>query len=182
MKKIALKYGSLGGLVMVVLIMIPHWILGVPGKDYNFTTGEVLGYAAMILSLLGIFLGVKSYRDKQLNGIISFKKAFSAGLLINGIASFIFGLYTFFLFEFIMGDEYVESIYNYYVDQIQKSGASQDEIALQMGQMESMKGMMANGVFQGVVMFFTVFLIGLLIALLSAAILKKQSHQPVKTE
>ena len=38
----------------------------------NYGAQEVVGYASIILSTVFVYLGIKRFRDKELNGIISF--------------------------------------------------------------------------------------------------------------
>ena len=80
MKNTVLKYGGYG-LLVGFIIFIMHLTLGV--KNLNYSTNEILGYISIFLSLSFIYSGIKHYRDKVNNGIISFGKAISIGLLIS---------------------------------------------------------------------------------------------------
>jgi hypothetical protein len=87
MKRIALLFGSISGGIMVVMFFGVRIVIG---DDADFSTGEWIGYATMIIALSMIFVGVKSFRDKSSNGMISFGKAFQVGLLITLVASAIY--------------------------------------------------------------------------------------------
>src|SRR5687768_1294975 len=79
MKKVVLVYGLLSGLIVIALGIVAQMSLG----DHSMVTG----YAAMILSLLMVFFGIKSYRDQHQGGNITFGRAFKVGILISLIAS-----------------------------------------------------------------------------------------------
>ena len=169
-----LKFGLITGGFMVGLFML--FEVGIGIDNMSFTVAEVVGYITMILSLLGIFLGIKVYRDEKLAGNISFGKAFLFGTGVNLVAAFSFGVYSFMFFEFIVPD-FTEKYNQYMIDQIKKSGQSQEVINQQIVQMREYMDhpFYSSSEFQGFVMFATVFLLGLVVTLISAAILKRST-------
>ena len=80
MKNTVLKYGGYG-LVVGFVIFTLHLTLGIKNLDY--TTNEVLGYISIFLSLSFIYFGIKHFRDKVNNGVITLGKAIAIGLLIS---------------------------------------------------------------------------------------------------
>ena len=80
MKSTVLKYGSYG-LIVGFIIFILHLSLGIDNLDYS--TNEILGYVSIFLSLSFIFFGLKHYRDKVNNGVLSLGKAITIGILIS---------------------------------------------------------------------------------------------------
>ena len=54
----------------------------------------------MMLTIFGIFMGVRKYRDEQLAGVISYGKALKTGIYILCIASLCYAVYVFFLYTF----------------------------------------------------------------------------------
>src|SRR5687768_11192249 len=79
MKKIVLTFGLLSGLVSAMLMFFTVLFIDRIGWD----KGVVVGYTGIVLSLLFVFFGVRSYRDNHLGGKITFGKAFGVGLLIT---------------------------------------------------------------------------------------------------
>jgi hypothetical protein len=79
MKKVVLVYGVLAGVALIILSIILQMSLG----EHSMVTG----YVTMVLSLLMVFFGIKSYRDQHNGGVVSFGRAFQVGLYITLIAS-----------------------------------------------------------------------------------------------
>ncbi len=174
MTRPSLKFGLLAGIIMAVIFFLPFVIF--KGQDlYNFfLVGEIIGYSTMILSMLFVFFGIRSYRDVELGGVISFGKAFVTGLSITFVASIIFGIFTVLLYTFIspnLGNEMIE----FYKRSIMESGQPQQLIDKQIAEMESNRALYNNAAFNGFLMFATVFLIGAVIALISSFILKRKT-------
>ena len=80
MKSTVIKYG-LYGLITGLIIFTLHLVLGINNLDYS--TNEILGYISIFLSLSFVFFGIKHYRDKVNNGIITLGKAIAIGILIS---------------------------------------------------------------------------------------------------
>lgn len=173
MGKCSLKSGLLSGGIMVILFFLFHMLFM---KDFNakmWEIGEVIGYSSMLLALTAIFFGIKGYRDKVLGGNISFGKAFTLGLGISGVASFIFGIYIYLLYE-VISPGLSGKMIEVYRQKIQTSGETQQVIAEQLARFESEAVLWNNSLLQAFIMLLTVFMIGILISLISAAILKRK--------
>lgn len=159
MKNPIVKYGLIAGLIMIGMMLI-SWFLFMPYLDYRST--ERLGYVSMLLALSMIFFGLRAYRAEQ-GGLLSFGKGMQVGTLINLIPAGFMFVYTFFLFLF-KGDEFMEW---------SMSAMSPEEAAYMETQMAQMPDWVQSPFFQGFVMFMTVFILGLVVTLISAAILRK---------
>jgi len=169
----SLKYGLLAGGIMAALFLIPFLMF--KGEDlYNyFQIGEVIGYSTMVLCLLFVFFGMRSYRDTEMGGSITFGKAFVSGLAITFVASIIFGLFTILLYKVIspdLGNQMME----FYKRSVLESGKSKEIIDAQLAEMDSYRDVYNNGAIHGLLMFSTVFMIGAVVALISSFILKKK--------
>src|SRR3989344_4812298 len=84
MKKNVLVFGSISGLIITALMVISTLLCY---KNSNFEGSMLIGYASMLIAFSFIFVGVKNYRDKYNNGLITFWKAFKIGLFIALISS-----------------------------------------------------------------------------------------------
>lgn len=170
MKNIIWKYGLLSGGLLLIL-MYGSFIL--QGDEMDFSRGEIYGYATMIISLSMIFVGVKNYRDKNMGGVISFGKAFTTGLYIALIASAIYVIAWMFYSHFFAQD-FMEQYYQYSVEQVQNSGLSAQEVDEKITEMERFKEMYKNPFVKMGFTFIEIFPIALIVALISAFILKKK--------
>lgn len=174
MGKWSLRSGLISGGSMVLLFFLFHFLFM---KDFNaemWELGEVIGYSSMLLALTAIFFGIKGYRDNVLGGKISFGKAFGLGLGISAVASFIFGIYIYLLYE-VISPGLSGKMIEVYRQKIQTSGETQQVIAEQLARFESEAILWNNSMLQAFIMLLTVFMIGMLISLVSAAILKRKT-------
>jgi hypothetical protein len=80
MKGIVLRFGLASGAILILTSVVV--LLCVRGT-INFDHGQIFGYAAMVLSFLMVFFGIRSYRDHVGAGAIGFGKAFQVGILIT---------------------------------------------------------------------------------------------------
>lgn len=90
MTRTIIVFGLLAGAAMVLL----QWIIyPLCYRGYiTFDNSTYLGYAGMLIVFSMIFFGIRSYRDNQGRGSVTFWKAFQIGLLITVIASLIHGV------------------------------------------------------------------------------------------
>ena len=138
----------------------------------NYGIGEILGYSSITLSLVFIFFGIRQYRNEHLNGNINFGQALKVGLLIALFPAFAFGIYNIVYAE-ILDPEFMDNYYQYQLDAMQTTmSASEFEVA--KAQMESEKDIFMNPITQFIVMFLTVWVIGLIITIISSITLIKK--------
>jgi hypothetical protein len=167
MKKNVLTFGLLSGVVSATLMFLNMSFMDTIGMD----RGVVVGYTTIVISFLFVYFGIRSYRDNVLGGEISFGKGFQAGILITLISCVIYvgaWLVTYPRFFADFPDKYAA----YLVEDKRASGASQAEIDEVRKQGEEMKVMLDNPLINGAVAFTEPFPVGLLITLISAAVLK----------
>jgi hypothetical protein len=170
MKKIVLVCGLIAGLIVSAMMLITMAIYTSTG---NFENGMIYGYASMLLAFSLIFVGIKNYRDKYNNGIISFGKAFKIGILITLIASTMYVIvwlidYFYFIPDF--GEKYAAHM----LEKLKASGASEIEIAKQTKEMASFSTMYKNPFFNALMTYAEIIPVGLIVTLISSLILKKK--------
>jgi ethanolamine transporter EutH len=170
MKKIVIVCGLIAGGIVSAMMLITMAIYKSSG---DFDNGMIYGYASMLLAFSLIFVGIKNYRDKYNNGIISFGKAFKIGILITLIASSIYVIvwlidYYFFIPDF--GEKYAAHM----LEKLKASGASEIEIAKQTKEMASFSTMYKNPFFNALMTYVEIIPVGLIITLISSLILKRK--------
>ena len=161
MKNPILKYGIYSTLVILTLFGLTRLIWG---NNMDYTIAERLGYLSILIALSFVFFGIKAYRDEVGEGYIQFSIGLKVGSIISLFPSAAFFIYTALLFLF-QGEEFMTRMYQNVPEE-------------QLAQFEANKELYLNPLFQGGVMFATVFLIGFVIALISSWILlrRKQQH------
>ncbi|WP_425076214.1 DUF4199 domain-containing protein [Psychroserpens sp. S379A] len=153
MKQTVLKYG-LYGLLTGFIIFTIHLIIGIDNFDYS--TNEILGYVSIFLSLSFIFFGIKHYRDRVNNGIISLGKAIIIGILISVLVGIGIAIADFIYTKFIN-----PSFFSDYEKALTEQGKA-DEIFEMTSSIAAL------------FMFTLVTIIGFIISLISGLILQRK--------
>jgi hypothetical protein len=173
MKKTVVTFGLLSGGVSALMML-----LTVPFMDrIGFDHGEIFGYTAILMSFLLVFFGVRSYRENVGGGAVGFGRAFTVGILIT-LVSCVFYVATWELIYFKLSPGFADKYSAYAVEKAKASGASQQKLDETARQMAEMKKMLDRPLVNAAVTFVEPFPIGLIVTLVSAAVLKKKK-QPV---
>ena len=175
MQKIAITYGILSGTITIATL-----ILGLVVSDGgSFLSSEIFGYLTMIVALSMIFIGIKRYRDQELGGVIRFPPAFAMGLAIAVIAAII---YTFVWELYLMtsGYDFIDSYVNSAIEAKRAAGLSADKLAQEIAALEEMRSDYGKIYIRIPMTFLEIFPVGLIIALLSAALLRNPKILPAR--
>lgn len=172
--KYALIYGLLSGSVIAAVITAAL-ILGPEGAHSLW-----FGYLVMLVALTFIFVGVKRYRDVERGGVIKFLPALGMGLAIAIVAGVAY-VCVWEAYLAISGYRFMDEFIAAMIRQSQAEGASAAEIARMTADMESMRVSYANPLFRLPMTFLEVFPVGVLVALVSAALLRNPRLMPAKT-
>ena len=169
MKKTVLTFGLLSGIVSALMMFATVLFI----DRIGFDKGVVVGYTAIVLSLLFVYFGIRSYRDNQLGGKITFGRAFGVGMLITLISCVVYVVaweieYVNFFPDF--ADKYAA----YAMEQARASGANEATMAAKAAEMADMKKVMDSPVMRPLFVFIEPFPVGVLVTLISAAVLKKK--------
>jgi Protein of unknown function (DUF4199) len=177
MKKIVLIYGLLAGAIVggMLLITMPLYESG----SLKFENGELLGYTTMVVALSLVFFGIKSYRDNQLGGSIKFGNAFKVGLLITLIASLLYAVSWEITYNNMKGD-FMKQYSEKQLEKMKTKGASEAEIAESGRKMAELGEMYKNPIIRFAMTLMEIAPVGVLISLLSAALLKKKEFLSAK--
>jgi hypothetical protein len=165
MKKIVWIFGLVIG---TILISVMIYMVNLMYTNPDFKGNEIAGYAAMVVLFSLIFFGVRNYRNKQLDGVISFGKAFKTGFLIALVASTVYVVVWLFYYYLFVPD-----FFDVYMSYVLKE-TPPAELAAKTSEMESFKEMYRNPLFVILFTYAEVLPVGLLVALISSFILKKK--------
>lgn len=178
MKKVILTYGLISGAIVggLMLATMPLWKSGV----VNFDNGEVLGYTTMVISLSLVFFGIKSCRDNQLNGFISFGQGVKVGLLITLISSVLYAIAWEVSFHVFVPD-FTEKMSQYYLEKMKTEATNDAEVKEAVEKMNMYKEWYKNPLIRFAMTMIEIFPVGLVITLLSAALLRKKQFLPAQS-
>lgn len=179
MKRIVLIYGLIAGAIVgaMLLITVPMYKAG----TLNLDNGELLGYTTMTIALSLIFFGVKSYRDNNLGGEISFGRAVQVGLLIMLVAGVIYALCWEVSYR-NMGEEFTAKMNQHYMDKMKADGASEAELAEAKADWESFGELYKNPIIRFGVTIMEITPVGVVLTLLSAALLRRKDFLPAEVK
>lgn len=169
MKKNILIFGAILGVIlcgnMVYMVRMCY-------TNANFKSNAVVGYAIMIIIFSMIFFGVRNYRNNELDGIITFGRAFKTGVLIALAGSTIYVVVWLFYYYLFVPD-YLEK----YIPHVLKetAGSNAADLPAKTKQMAALKENYKNPLFVILITYVEVFPVGLIVALISALILKRKN-------
>ncbi|MFL6235437.1 MAG: DUF4199 domain-containing protein [Thermoanaerobaculia bacterium] len=176
MKRIVLRYGLASGVVLELMSAIWLWIPLSRKGSLNFEHGEVIGYTSMVLAFLLVFFGVRSYRNTVAGGAISFGKAFQVGILITLITCAIYVI-SWEIAYFNFFPDFLDHYNAHVLAGMHAKGASEADIQKTAAQMAEMAKNYQNPLFNSAITFLEIFPVGLIVTLISAAILRRKPPQ-----
>jgi hypothetical protein len=173
MARTMLIYGLISGAIIIAVSIL----FLVNGSGHHSSVW--LGYLVMVVGLSSILVGVRQYRDRTLGGVIRFWPALGLGLGIAVVASVVYvavweAYLAFSHYNFM--DEYAASVLAH------KRAAGVTGVAYQkaVAEVEQMRAVYANPLTRFAMTFIEIFPVGLVIAVISAALLRNPRFLPAK--
>jgi hypothetical protein len=176
MSRIILIFGTVAGLIVAV----PMCLLVANAEPGSAATSHFTGYLIMLLALSLVFVGVKRLRDRELGGVIRFVPALLAGLGISAVAGVIYVIgweITLAVTDFA----FIDSYSNAAIEAARAKGASAAEVEAVAAKMGEFRQQYANPFFRLPVTFIEIFPVGLVVSLISAALLRNSRFLPART-
>jgi hypothetical protein len=172
MKKTVLTFGLISGLIISVLMAGSLLIADKIGSAHSMA----LGYTIMVASFLLIYFGIRSYRDNDLAGQISFGRAFACGILITLITTVCYvAMWEILYFNFM--PHFMDGYFAAQIHKIQSSGLDSATIAAQIAAIRRSAELYQNPFVNMAYTFIEPFPVGLIITLVSAAVLRRQAPE-----
>jgi hypothetical protein len=170
MRKTILTFGLISGAVSSLMMGVSMAYANQIGID----RGYIVGYATIVLSCLFIYFGVRSYRENVAGGAISFARAFGIGLAI-GVISCLCYVVTWEIIYYNFMPDFLDKFNAYEIAKLKASGASAAVLQRHIDANNQMKVLYANPLFNAAMTFIEPFPVALLVALISAAVLRKKA-------
>ncbi len=175
MQKIALTYGILSGTIVIATL-----ILGLVVSDGgSFLSSELFGYLTMLIALSMIFIAVKRYRDQELGGVIRFLPAFAMGLAVAVIAGIVYTL-VWEIYSISTDYAFIDNYVNSAIEAKRTAGLTAEQLALEIAALEQMRANYGKIYIRLPMTFLEIFPVGLIIAILSAAVLQNPKILPIR--
>ena len=177
MLRIVTRYGIIAGLIVGTPML---WrMLTVDANATDPLGGMLVGYLTMLVALTAVFLGIKQYRDKVLGGAIRFLPAFGLGLGISAVACVLYVIAWEISMAFSDFD-FVAWYSNYMIEAAKAKGASPEELAKAVADAQSFADSYRNPLVRIPFTFIEMFPVGLLVSLISAAVLRNSRVLPAR--
>jgi hypothetical protein len=171
MKKIVLRYGLASGAILMMLSAVLMSLC--MNGTIDFDHSETLGYSSMVLSFLLVFFGIRSYRDNVAAGAIGFGKAFQVGLLITLITCAMYVIaWEITYYNFL--PDFMSQYSAHVLAKMRAAGESEAAIRETTAKMATLAKLYTNPLFNIAITFMEVFPVGLIVTLVSAAILRRK--------
>ena len=165
-------FGALAGAIAITIISATIAL-----DLSNHTSSVWFGYLVMLAALSLIFVGVKRYRDSECGGVIRFGRAFGLGLAMATVAAVAYAL-GWELFTGVTGYDFMADYSAGVLDGMRAEGATPAAIAAQAAELEALGRQLQNPLFRVPMIFVEIFPVGVLVALVSAALLRNPRFLP----
>ncbi len=172
MKKTVWTFGLISGAIaaLMMLVTIPFH------EQIGFDRAMIVGYTTMVLAGLLIYFGIRSYRDNVNGGTVSFGRALTIGLLITAVSAACYTA-TWEVVKDKLAPDYLEKYQAHELEKARSGGASQAELDKQIAEAQKFSEMYKNPFINSALTFLEPLPVGLVIALISAAILKRKPRE-----
>ncbi len=176
MKQIVLKYGLISGAILAILMAGGFYLYS--NEIVDMSSGELIGYASMVLAFLLVFFGIRSYRDDVEQGSITFGRAFKVGILITLVTCGIY-VVAWEIIYFGFASNFTEIYSAHVLDGMRADGATEQAIIEMKAEIERFAELYQNPLINSAITFMEVFPVGLVMTLISAAILRRSDRETV---
>ncbi|HET6933005.1 MAG TPA: DUF4199 domain-containing protein [Candidatus Acidoferrum sp.] len=170
MKKTVLTFGLIAGLIISLLMGGSLLLADKIGTGHSMA----LGYTIMVASFLLIYFGIRSYRDNTLGGEISFGRAFTCGFLIALITTVCYvAMWEVLYFNFM--PHFMDGYFAAQIHKVQSSGLDPAKTAAKVAEIQHSQQLYQNPLVNMAYTFMEPLPVGLLITLISAALLRRKN-------
>ena len=168
------------GVIAGVIVAIPTFGLTVLLKDHppeNY--GLLIGYTTMLVALSAIFVAIKRHRDVEGGGVIRFWPALMLGLGVSVVAG-VFYCVAWEAALAVTGMDFGADYAQAYIEAEKAKGVSGAALAKLTTEMEAFKAQYANPLYRVPMTFTEIFPVGVLVSLVSAALLRNSRFLPAR--
>jgi hypothetical protein len=165
--KHAIMYGIYLGVALIILSLLFY--------VFDLYTANWTSYISYAVLLGGVVISAISYRDKHLNGYITFGQSFLAGFYTALFAAVIAAIYTAVFMSFA-GDEVKAVILQKAEETMVENNPEMTDEQIDMAM--KWTGKMMNPVWLTVISFLSNLFFGVVFSLLASIFIKKENKSP----
>jgi hypothetical protein len=169
MKRIVLKFGLISGAISSTLMLSTIPFANKIGHSL------IVGYATIVASFLLVYFGIRSYRNNVGGGKISFGRAFAVGISIT-VVTCVFYVATWEVMYFFFMPDFMVKYSAAVIDKMRAAGASQAAIQAKTLELQKSTEAYKNPLVNVAMTFIEPFPVGLLITLISSAVLRRKAN------
>lgn len=173
MLRYGLIFGAIGGVFIGGAMLVGFTLLAQQGSAGS----QMVGYLTMLVGLSMVFVAIKRYRDQEKGGVIKFLPAFWLGVQVSIVAGAIY-VAAWEVFFASNGDAWMRDYLEAQIALREANGASEAELAAFVEESQAMAALYSNWWFRIPLTFTEILPVGLLVSLISAAILRNPKVLP----
>ena len=159
-------YAAVAGMFFSLL----SYVTGINRAEWFY----YIGFITLLIPIYFISMAIKTKRDQELKGFISYGKAFNEGLLVtlvNGLISTAYSAVYFFLID----PSFIDFQKQKMINQWEEQGMDDAQIE----QMLEYSSWSLNPTAYTIISFFVVLFTGVIISLIVAAVMKKPDPEEI---
>jgi len=166
MKNFIQKFGLISICIILGVNLVALAVFG--SGEESYANGEIVGYSTILVVELLILVAIAQFKKKE-NGVISFGQAFKLGTGIAALGGLAFAAYN------VVYVLYIDSLFNekYFAYQ-EGLDINAADFAEKYAAFAAEQGFFLSVPFQTLLMFLTVFLIGLIISVIGGLVFQSK--------
>lgn len=171
-----LRYGLVAGAVVGAALLCTSLAYdGQPPPDW----GMAAGFASMLVALSAVFVGIKRHRDVAGGGVIRFWPALGLGLGISVVAGLVY-VASWELALVLIDADFAQVFAAQMVARAEARGLTGDALAAAVRQAAGFEAMYRNPLYRMPMTLAEILPVGLLVSLVSAAVLRNPRVLPAR--
>lgn len=159
--KSTMNYGAMLGLALIIYSLL-LWM-------FDATTNQSLGYISFVITIAGIALATRAYRDQEQSGYISYGRALGVGTLTALWAGIITSFFTYLLYT-VIDPGLIDKTYAIMEQAYYDAGMSDDQIEMAM----NMATRFTNPLMMSVLGLLSSVFMGFIFSLITSIFLKRE--------
>ncbi len=159
-----MNFGALSALCSIAVFLLCYFV----GMSIESKVPQLLGYVILIIFII---FGIKSYRDNDLGGYISYGKSLGTGVLISICGGLISGIFSIVFFKYIAPDM-IQKIIESAQQKMADKGMSEEQVQMAISYTEKFMSPMWLFIWSIV----GAALAGLIFSLLISIFMKKEQN------